>query len=48
MLIVDYGIAVALLALFVILVGFGVASLMGWSFVHDKLRAETKEDKKEK
>jgi hypothetical protein len=45
--IVDFGFIAGLLILAVVLLFAGVSTLMGWSFIHDKLRFERKQDEKE-
>jgi hypothetical protein len=46
--VVDFGAVVVLLVIVVGLGTIGVMTLMGWSYVHDKLRFESKQDSKEK
>jgi len=44
---VDYSFVIGLLVLVFVGLAVLVYSLMGWTFVHDKLRAEQKQDEKE-
>jgi len=45
---VDIGFILFCVGLCVLLLFLGIYFLMGWTFIHDKLRKETKEDLGEK